>query len=164
MSKNMKKKETYTAIRSFPFFAFTDQPEKPATSCPDQESEKIPKVCSSTAPPKSNRRKKCVVKRGYREKFIDDFRRTMNSTNLEIPKEPMKRLILEILHDINPELHIKANAVDQLHQLAEEYMTFEFAILGLLAFHGKRETLMLADVNMWNSIKTLIESRIDAKL
>jgi len=73
-----------------------------------------------------------------------------------IPREPLNRLVREILADINPELRISANAINALREMAEAEATQTFAVAGGLANLAKKATV---DWDHYRAAANLVNGR-----
>jgi histone H3 len=78
---------------------------------------------------------------------LREIRRYQMSTNTLVPRAPMRRLIREIMYDINPELRLKDTAASAMHECAEAFLIKLLSDTNLMAIHTHRVTIQPRDMS-----------------
>lgn len=85
-------------------------------------------------------KKKRRFKSGTRA--LMEIRKYQRSDKPVVPRAPLKRLVLEILHELHPEFRLSSVSVDALRDIAESEMTKTFSLASELDINiGRRKTL-----------------------
>ncbi len=99
----------------------------------------------TAAPPTQIPARKRKHKPG-RKALLDIRKYQRSSDKPVIPKQPFKRLTMELMHNRNPTLRLASDAADALREMCEQVMTQNFAMAQTFAVDlGQRSTISLKD-------------------
>jgi histone H3 len=84
---------------------------------------------------------------------LREIRKYQKSTELLIRRMPFRRLVREILQDIQNDLRMQALAVEALQEAAEAWLVGLFEDTNLCAIHAKRVTIMPKDIQLARRIR-----------
>ncbi len=101
------------------------------------------------APRKKRRRKK-------KDKAVKEIIREQARTENIIPAAPMKRIITEVLAEINPEYRITKKAFQAICADAEMHAIETFAKANALAIHAGRQTVAEEDFVLANNFDNIM--------
>lgn len=97
------------------------------------------------------------VKKPYRYRpgtvALREIRRYQKSTDLLIRKLPFQRLVREIATEFKSDLRFQSTAILALQEAAESYLIGLFEDTNLCAFHAKRVTIMVKDMQLARRIR-----------
>ena len=81
------------------------------------------------------------------------IRKYQKSTNLLIRCLPFQRLVREVSQQLKPDLRFQSTALLALQEAAEAYLVSMFEEVNLIAIHGKRVTIQVTDIQLWQRMK-----------
>ena len=84
---------------------------------------------------------------------LREIRKYQKSTELLCRKAPFRRLVKELITDINSELRLQEKAAVALQEGAEAYLAGLFTDANLEALHAKRVTVMPKDIKIARTIR-----------
>lgn len=84
---------------------------------------------------------------------LREIRKYQKSTDLLIPKLPLKRLVREIVQDIKPDYRSTAGALAAIQEAAEAHLTTEFELANLSTVSHQRVTVMPRDFMLSRRIR-----------
>ncbi len=144
-----------------------------AVECNDEEEQNIPSVDETEdeeeSAPKPSKRKQAVPRRskkapqatktlvnGEKKKHrfrpgtvaLREIRNMQRSTDLLIPRQPMRRLIRELAGEQRSNIRMTKDAVESLHVAAEAFITDLFSSGMYMAVFAGRKSLELKDLRM----------------
>lgn len=79
---------------------------------------------------------------------LREIRKYQKSTELLLRKLPFRRLVREIVQDINMFIHCQSKAIIALQEAAEAYLVGFFEDTNLAAIHAKRVTIQPKDMRL----------------
>ena len=84
---------------------------------------------------------------------LREIRKYQKSTNLLIRCLPFQRLVREVSQQIKSDLRFQSTALLALQEAAEAYLVSMFEEVNLIAIHGKRVTIQVKDIQLWQRMK-----------
>lgn len=84
---------------------------------------------------------------------IRDIKKYQKTTNLLIPKVPMKRYVQEVYHDIKSDLRMQGLAHEGLQESLEAHLLALFDHTQYCAEHAGRITIMPKDISLARRIR-----------
>ena len=84
---------------------------------------------------------------------LREIRRYQKSTELLIRKIPFQRLVREIVHQQKGmDFRFQSTALLALQEAAEDFLVHMFEQCNQIAIHGKRTTVMVKDIQLWDRL------------
>ena len=84
---------------------------------------------------------------------LKQIKRYQKSTELLIRKLPFQRLVREITYEMRDNSwRFRPQALLALQEAAEDFLVTMFDQCNHIAIHGKRTTLMVKDIQLWNRL------------
>ena len=84
---------------------------------------------------------------------LREIRRYQKSTELLIRKLPFMRLVREIANDFKTDLRFQGSGVLALQEAGESYLVGLLEDTNLMAFHAKRVTIQVKDIQLCRRIR-----------
>ena len=84
---------------------------------------------------------------------LRQIKQYQKSTELLIRKIPFQRLVREIVYQLKDESYrFQSHALLALQEVAEDFLINMFDQCNQIATHGKRTTLMVKDIQLWDRL------------
>ena len=85
---------------------------------------------------------------------LRQIQKYQKSTELLIRKLPFQRLVKEIVHTMFPtkRFRFQSTALLALQEASEDFLVRMFEQCNLIAIHGKRQTLKVKDIKLWDRL------------
>lgn len=79
---------------------------------------------------------------------LREIRRYQRSTDLLIPRVSFRRMVREIMLDINAELRCQSSAVLAMQEASESFLVRLFSDTNMCAIHARRNTITVKDMEL----------------
>uniref|UniRef100_A0AC35TY28 Histone domain-containing protein n=1 Tax=Rhabditophanes sp. KR3021 TaxID=114890 RepID=A0AC35TY28_9BILA len=116
------------------------------------------KPAASKQIPKAQSPRKRTRRNNHTTPALREISKLQQTAQLLISKAPIYRVVREIMQNVSSNRETKritCDALTALHEASEAFLTGMFEQSNMLAMHGKRVTVMVRDISLWQKLHSL---------